>query len=99
MARYGLLINASNCTGCTACTIACQMHNQLEPEFNFNRLEKIERGTYPNVRMEILPAQCMHCDNPSCVTVCPTGARKMELVRPPESIPDTPVPRVRMLDR
>ena len=45
MARYGLLIDASKCTGCTACTIACQMQNQLPPEINFNRLEMMERET------------------------------------------------------
>ncbi|WP_070119283.1 respiratory selenite reductase subunit SrrB [Bacillus marinisedimentorum] len=74
MARYGLLIDAAKCTGCTACTIACQMHNQLPPEQTYNRLEFMERGTYPNVKMEILPVQCMHCDNPACVSVCPTNA-------------------------
>ena len=74
MAKYGLLIDASKCTGCTACTIACQMHNQLPPENNYNRLEMMERGTYPNVKMEILPMQCMHCDNAPCAMVCPTQA-------------------------
>jgi len=74
MARYGLLIDAAKCTGCTACTIACQMHNQLPPHLNFNRLEKLELGTFPNVKMEILPMQCMHCDNAPCVQVCPTQA-------------------------
>ncbi len=74
MARYALLIDASKCTGCTACTIACQMHNHLTPNLTYNRLVKLERGTFPNVKMEILPVQCMHCDNPACVEVCPTGA-------------------------
>lgn len=74
MAKYGLLIDASKCTGCTACTIACQMNNNLSPEMTYNRLEIHELGTYPNVKMQILPMQCMHCDNAPCVSVCPTQA-------------------------
>lgn len=74
MARYGLLIDASRCTGCSACSIACRHHNGNELNINYNRLEFNERGIYPNVTMEILPLQCMHCDNPPCVTVCPTQA-------------------------
>jgi len=74
MAKYALVIDDSKCTGCTACTIACQMHNNLAPEMNYNRLERLEIGTFPNVKVEIVPMQCMHCDNPACVTVCPTQA-------------------------
>ncbi|SER82686.1 respiratory selenite reductase subunit SrrB [Salipaludibacillus aurantiacus] len=74
MARYGLLIDASKCTGCHACSIACSMYNELEEEVTYNRLEFIERGKYPNAVMEIVPLQCMHCDNPPCATVCPTNA-------------------------
>ena len=74
MARYALLIDASKCTGCNACRIACQMHNQLPPELAYNRLEMLELGTYPNVKMEIMPMACMHCDNPPCAQVCPTQA-------------------------
>ncbi len=74
MARYGLLIDASKCTGCNACVLACQTHNGLSPEMTYNRLESLERGTYPNVGVEILPMQCMHCDNAPCVSVCPTQA-------------------------
>ena len=74
MARYGLLIDPSRCTGCSACSIACSQHNNLSLELDYNRLEFLERGTYPNVKMEIIPLQCMHCDNPPCATVCPTRA-------------------------
>lgn len=74
MARYGLLIDATKCTGCTACSIACAQHNQLDLEVKYNRLEFVEKGTYPNVKMEIVPLQCMHCDTPPCALVCPTQA-------------------------
>ena len=31
-------------------------------------------GTYPNVSMKWFPRPCMHCEHPSCVSVCPTKA-------------------------
>ena len=74
MVSYGMLIDATKCTGCGACRVACQMQWQLPPERFYNRLEFREKGTYPKVRQEIYPVQCMHCDNPPCQTVCPTNA-------------------------
>ena len=31
-------------------------------------------GTFPNCILEFMPIQCQHCENPSCLRVCPTGA-------------------------
>lgn len=74
MARYGMLIDESRCTGCGACRIACQMQWQLPKELSYNWLEHRERGVYPNAKWEITPVQCQHCDNPPCLHVCPTKA-------------------------
>jgi molybdopterin-containing oxidoreductase family iron-sulfur binding subunit len=40
----------------------------------WNRVFKLERGTYPNSRLVFFPINCMHCDDPECVKVCPTAA-------------------------
>ena len=74
MPRYAMLIDPAKCTGCGACRVACQMQWQLPPDRFYNRLEFREKGTFPKVRQEIFPVQCMHCDNPPCQTVCPTKA-------------------------
>ncbi|GEL08669.1 respiratory selenite reductase subunit SrrB [Salisediminibacterium halotolerans] len=74
MAQYGLLIDATKCTGCHACSIACSQYNELEEEVDYNRLEFVERGSFPNCAMDIVPVQCMHCDDAPCVNVCSTMA-------------------------
>ena len=74
MARYGMLINTKYCIGCYACRVACQRQNNLAPTQDFIRYEESERGTYPNVAIEIVPMQCMHCEDAPCAAVCPTGA-------------------------
>jgi Fe-S-cluster-containing dehydrogenase component len=40
----------------------------------WSRVLFYESGTYPEVRKTPLPVLCMHCKEPSCVDVCPTGA-------------------------
>ena len=74
MACYGMLINTKKCIGCYACRVACQRQNNLLPTEDFIRYEEHEVGTYPNVRVETVPLQCMHCEDAPCVAVCPTGA-------------------------
>ena len=74
MTRYGMLINTKRCVGCFACRLACQMKNELEPEETFIKYDMLERGTYPSVHAEVVPSQCMHCEDAPCQKVCPTHA-------------------------
>ncbi len=77
MARYGMLIDTTKCIGCYACRTACQRQNDLLPEQDFIRFERKEVGVYPNVHVENVPLQCMHCEDAPCAQVCPTGAAHM----------------------
>ena len=74
MARYGMLIDTTKCIGCYTCRLACQRQNGLEPDETFVRFEDRETGTYPQVGVEHVPLQCMHCEDAPCTKVCPTGA-------------------------
>mgnify|MGYP002559773505 CR=1 FL=1 len=77
MARYGMLVNTKKCIGCYACRTACQRQNDLLPDESFIRFEEREVGKYPNVTVEHIPLQCMHCEDAPCASVCPTGAAHM----------------------
>lgn len=74
MARYGMLIDTTRCIGCYACRIACQSINSLAPNEGYIRFEHLESGAYPNVADEVVPIQCMHCEDAPCAKVCPTRA-------------------------
>ncbi|HUT73120.1 MAG TPA: 4Fe-4S dicluster domain-containing protein [Desulfatiglandales bacterium] len=74
MARWGMVINTHTCIGCYNCMIACKAEHFLPPGIFFARVLIGESGRYPSVRKLIYPVLCNHCEDPSCVDVCPTGA-------------------------
>jgi Fe-S-cluster-containing dehydrogenase component len=74
MARYGMVIDTRKCVGCYACRVSCQMQNELPVEESFIKFYEKETGIFPNVKNEIIPVQCQHCEDAPCVSVCPTKA-------------------------
>lgn len=74
MKRWGMVIDLERCVGCQTCTMTCKVENSLPPGTFWARVLKQEIGTYPKSRMVSLPVLCMHCEEPPCVPVCPTGA-------------------------
>ena len=74
MTRYGMLIDSKRCVNCYACRAVCQLNNNLLPTESFIKFEHTETGTYPNVRFQTAPRQCMHCADAPCARACPTGA-------------------------
>ena len=80
MANYAIITDLNRCTGCLACTVACKAVNGVPVgDFWIKTLRvgphpKTDGAQFPDVEMYFLPVQCQHCENPSCVSVCPTGA-------------------------
>ncbi|TVQ51937.1 MAG: 4Fe-4S dicluster domain-containing protein [Rhodobacteraceae bacterium] len=69
-----MVIDLEKCTGCQACSTACAMENDRLPGESWQDVLYHTEGAYPNVKMKWLPRPCMQCENPSCVSVCPTKA-------------------------
>ena len=72
--RWGMVIDTRRCVGCQTCTIACKQEHGLPAGTQWRFVADCEIGEYPDVRRVFLPMQCMHCAEPPCVPVCPTGA-------------------------
>jgi Fe-S-cluster-containing dehydrogenase component len=74
MARYGMAIDTRTCVGCMDCVVACKTENDVPEGFNRDWIAYESVGKFPTLNMEIRSERCNHCDNPPCVTCCPTGA-------------------------
>lgn len=74
MARWGMVIDLKRCVDCQTCTVACKVQNFTPPGVFWARVYDYEEGRYPAVTRHYLPTLCMHCQEPPCKEVCPTGA-------------------------
>ena len=74
MTRYAMVIDTRTCIGCGDCVVACKTENKVPDGLNRDWIVEATRGTYPNLTTEFLSERCNHCSNPTCVTLCPTGA-------------------------
>lgn len=75
-----MLIDVTQCIGCEACSEACKVVNKLpkteEKVLSADTFQVVQQKG-PDVYVR---RQCMHCQDPACVSVCPVGA----LVKDPE---------------
>jgi len=75
MPRYAMVIDLRKCVGCDACTVACRTEwdvplGHSRTWVNHTGVE----GQFPDLISSPFVAQCNHCDSPSCIPPCPTGA-------------------------
>lgn len=75
MTHYAMILDTRLCIGCQSCTVACRVGNDLPVDIIYNPVTTVgPMGIYPCLHMTHYPLLCMHCENPPCVSVCPTGA-------------------------
>ncbi len=73
--RWGFVIEPKRCIDCKACMVACEIENAVPLGKHRNWIGQIgPTGTFPVLGMKFEPGNCMHCENPPCERVCPTGA-------------------------
>ncbi len=73
--RWGFVIEVKRCIDCKACVIACEVENAVPLGKHRNWIGRIgPTGIFPVLGLKFEPGNCMHCENPPCERVCPTGA-------------------------
>ena len=73
--RWGMAIEIKRCIDCKACMVACEIENQVPLGKHRNWVGHTgPTGTFPVLGLRFEPGNCMHCENPPCMRVCPTGA-------------------------
>ncbi|MEM2216739.1 MAG: 4Fe-4S dicluster domain-containing protein [Nitrososphaerota archaeon] len=79
------VIDVEKCVGCYNCQLACKdehVENDWSPYARpqpdtghfWIKVNEIERGSIPKVKVTWIPTPCMHCGNPPCIPACPTKA-------------------------
>lgn len=75
MTRHIIDIDLDSCIGCHSCSVACKQENSAGLGTYYTKVLTVgPNGDYPDLEMYYLPVGCQHCDNPECVSVCPTAA-------------------------
>lgn len=76
--QYGFWIEIDRCVECYACEVACKAEHGVDLGIKWRRVVNVWSGSFPNVTLKTLSLSCMHCAQPACEAVCPTGAIKKQ---------------------
>lgn len=85
MARLGILIDVTKCSGCHNCFLTCRDEyfgndygsysapQPLDGQF-WMQIKEMERGRYPRPKLDYTPVPCQHCGSAPCMNVAADGA-------------------------
>lgn len=73
MEGYGILIDTTMCIACYSCEQACAERWGF-PQSDAHALSSTKNTAVLTVNDVNVPRMCMHCEEPTCASVCPVGA-------------------------
>ncbi len=70
-----LVMDMAKCIRCGNCSLAChKVHGNSRLVRRGIHIERPVKPLSPRVQSVLMPSVCMHCQDPECLTGCPTGA-------------------------
>jgi Fe-S-cluster-containing dehydrogenase component/CRP-like cAMP-binding protein len=70
-----LVMDMDLCVRCGNCSLAChKMHGQSRLLRRGIQIERPRTPTSSRIQHALAPSVCLHCQDPECLTGCPTGA-------------------------
>lgn len=70
-----LVMDMAKCIRCGNCSLAChKVHGNSRLVRRGIHIERPVKPNKPRIQSVLVPTVCMHCQDPECLTGCPTGA-------------------------
>lgn len=70
-----LVMDMAKCIRCGNCSLAChKVHGHTRLVRRGIHIERPVKPKSPHIQSVLVPSVCMHCQDPECLTGCPTGA-------------------------
>jgi DMSO reductase iron-sulfur subunit len=75
MSKYYLFQDTKRCIGCYSCEVHCKANKNLSVGPRLSQIIAMGPRVVKNLpRMSYVFMPCFHCEQPWCVSACPTGA-------------------------
>jgi len=72
--QLAFYVDAERCIGCFTCAMACKNQYHQENGVVWRNVYDLKDGVYPHRERAFYSLACNHCENPTCLNVCPVQA-------------------------
>ena len=72
--QLAFYVDSDRCMGCFTCAMACKNQYHQEKGVVWRKVYPLAEEIYPHRERAFYSLACNHCENPTCLNVCPVKA-------------------------